>query len=52
MIGHQMPLLDPAFLLRGEFPEHFPKITPKLTFSVLWRYLRMNTTWYLQSHFA
>jgi len=27
MIEHQMPLLDPALLLRSKFPEHFTKMT-------------------------
>jgi hypothetical protein len=28
VVGRQMPLLDPALLLRGQFFEHFAKMTP------------------------
>jgi hypothetical protein len=30
MIGHQMPLLDPALLLLGKLTEYLPKILPQL----------------------
>jgi hypothetical protein len=29
MIGHQMPLLDPALLLRGQLLEYVPEVTPQ-----------------------
>jgi hypothetical protein len=31
MVGHQMPLLDPALLLLGQLPEYLPKVLPQLT---------------------
>ena len=30
MIGHQMPFLDPAFLLLSQFAEHLPEVAPQL----------------------
>jgi hypothetical protein len=30
MIGHQMPFLDPAFLLRCKPLENFPEVLPQL----------------------
>ena len=29
VVGHQMPLLDPALLLRSQFLEHVPEVTPQ-----------------------
>jgi hypothetical protein len=30
VIGHQMPFLDPAFLLLSQFAEQLPKMAPQL----------------------
>jgi hypothetical protein len=30
MVGHQMPFLDPAFLLRGKRPEDFSQVPAQL----------------------
>jgi hypothetical protein len=35
MIGHQVPLLDPAFLLRGQILEHFTQMLPQLPVQLL-----------------
>jgi|SRR5215471_14537874 len=52
MIGHEMALLDPAFLLCGQFAKHPPRCRLSSPYSVFLRHLGMKTTWYLHSHFV
>jgi hypothetical protein len=48
VVGHEMPFLNPGFLLNGQLAEHFPEVLPQL--SVPGPSAALKTTWYLYSH--